>query len=551
MEARDRLDIPETVVPEPPSDLKPVMRSVTKHEPVSVSKTGLPSASVRPVPLEQMVPAPPVLDADESETEKAPELKEAPKVSLLPANAQPLLVPAESPQELAAGIVESKVVEPNLAAPKLTEPAPKLTEPAPKLTEPTPKLTEPAPKLTEPELAKPEPQTDTALKNQPTDEDKSVESKPTATTLKLAAKPMQAAPIPVTPPPVVQPIQKAAPLQVAKPQANAKPVVRPAAPMPEPVVLQAPEQKQRVVAKQEPVVKEPVVQVNPILFSMSDNNKAAVANPAEELQKAPKPQEPSSIGLSVLDKPEPEQLKPIGSVQAAKRILLQKPKATTDTMLSSKSRFRPPVAVAAPPIAIQRGGLIPPVHTDSEQPVAEVKSSIPAVVKAAPAVLKADPAPQAVTTTAKHNLTKLTMTKAEVRSLTIGGHVRRVSVSDTSVCQAFASGPSQLKLIGVGSGVTRLVVWADPTSKSHTHTRAFEIHVQESSARVAGSMENKVPVLNRSIANSFPNANVRVQQMGDHLVVVGTCSDDSSAKKIVRLVRKACLIPVRDEIKVR
>ena len=146
--------------------------------------------------------------------------------------------------------------------------------------------------------------------------------------------------------------------------------------------------------------------------------------------------------------------------------------------------------------------------------------------------------------------TRLHITKAQVRSLTIGGHVRRIDVGDQGVCQAIATGPNQLKLIGTGNGVTRLVVWAD-TKNSPTRVRTFEIHVEEAIEATGASLRGKTRMLNDSILHMFPNADVSVQQERDRLIVAGDCDSEAEAKKIIRMVRKTCLIPVRDEIKVR
>ena len=206
-------------------------------------------------------------------------------------------------------------------------------------------------------------------------------------------------------------------------------------------------------------------------------------------------------------------------------------------------RYRPPVAVDSPPIAVTRDissqENASPVFTvqsvEAEKLVLEELSQKPSE-PILPEITGAKPS-------------ALYMTRTQVRSLTIGGHVRRVAVGDKNVCQAFAAGPNQLKLIGTGNGVTRLVVWADTTDSSPTRVRSFEIHVEDKAA--PSGIEDKTAIINQSIRQAFPNSRVVVQQQRNSLVASGDCQSEEAAKDIIRMIRKTCLIPVRDEIKVR
>jgi Flp pilus assembly secretin CpaC len=198
----------------------------------------------------------------------------------------------------------------------------------------------------------------------------------------------------------------------------------------------------------------------------------------------------------------------------------------------ARKRYRPPVAVDAPGLAIERSvASAPPVATS---PIIDTTGRTPLHVPG-----KGGPS------------TKLHMTRAQVRSLTLGGEVRRVSVADRNVCQAVAAGPNQLKLIGVSHGVTRLVVWADTAEETPTRVRTFEIHVQEAVEATGSTPGDKVRLLNRLIADTFPNVRVSVFQQGHQLIVGGECESEETATKIIRMVRKTCLIPVEDEIRVR
>lgn len=206
-------------------------------------------------------------------------------------------------------------------------------------------------------------------------------------------------------------------------------------------------------------------------------------------------------------------------------------------------RYRSPVAVTSVPISLGR---------DDAATVHAVKTNVATLVERA-----RDPStsPAAVPVAVDAESTPLYLSLAQVRSLTIGGLVRDVQVADQNICQAFASGPNQLKLIGTGNGVTRLVVWASPDAKdsvdSSPRMRAFEIHVREEVAAGGGVALDRTTMLNQSIAQAFPSVDVVVQTRRGELVVSGACESEATAKKIVRMVRKTCSVPVHDELVVR
>jgi Flp pilus assembly secretin CpaC len=143
------------------------------------------------------------------------------------------------------------------------------------------------------------------------------------------------------------------------------------------------------------------------------------------------------------------------------------------------------------------------------------------------------------------------MSRTQIRSLTIAGKLKGVKVGDEDVCQAFTVGTNELKLIGTGNGVTQLVVWAETGSGDKTLMRAFEVHVEDTVAVTGEAVEQRTAMLNRSIDKMFPGCNVQVTRQGDHLLVRGSCDSDESATKIIRIVRKTCLVPVRDELEIR
>jgi Flp pilus assembly secretin CpaC len=202
---------------------------------------------------------------------------------------------------------------------------------------------------------------------------------------------------------------------------------------------------------------------------------------------------------------------------------------------------RPPVAVDAPPIAITR----------SADRFAEATFNAPVQPADRPELSASAIPAETLAVVGPVDTPTLFMTRAQVRSLTIGGQLHRVAVADKNVCQAFATGPNQLKLIGTGNGVTRLVVWTHAADASPARMQSFEVHVDDAITPNGKSTSDKSRMLSETIRRAFPGSRVQVQSISEGLVVVGYCDSEDDAKKIMRMVRKTCLIPVRDEIKVR
>lgn len=212
-------------------------------------------------------------------------------------------------------------------------------------------------------------------------------------------------------------------------------------------------------------------------------------------------------------------------------------------------RYRPPVAVHPVPIDFDGSESNP-----ADASIGSVVTSAPGLsentVDVSSGNTDADLVENAGDSSAA--ATTLYMNLAQVRSLTLGAELQSVRIADKSVCQAFAAGPNQLKLIGTGNGTTRLVVYAKPVpGQSEPRVRSFDIHVEEASKVNTESTEVRTEILNQTIQQTFPDADVVVRRSGNELVVMGRCGSEAVAKKIVRLVRRTCLVPVKDQLRVR
>ncbi len=194
-------------------------------------------------------------------------------------------------------------------------------------------------------------------------------------------------------------------------------------------------------------------------------------------------------------------------------------------------RYRPPVAIQAVPLQIERSS-----DGDADE----------AIVRAVPVF---EPDSVSAADNGHTKITALHMNLAQVRTLTLGEDLRAVKVADSTICRAVAAGKRQLKLVGTSTGVTQLVVFAKGQNPDdQTLQRAFEIHVTDSAESAHTSLDEICQQLNDSIYEQFPDCEVIVLEQDDQLTVAGRCDNQESAKMIMRMVRKTCLVPVKDEL---
>ena len=321
-------------------------------------------------------------------------------------------------------------------------------------------------------------------------------------------------------------------------------------------------QNRKYSATSDSVQRDEVVPIaKGVVKPISLGNPKEGAKPSQALNN-----QKSQVDRSVANTPVPTGKPATGTVPEATKpasIAHTKPSANKHDFTPEpsilKKRYRPPVAVQTLPGKAQRQPTANSVNTPKVQSVTAIvldkpKSKHPSVdlQRAMSLDTANDQKDRGLILGPEVKLTPLHMNQAQVRSLTLGGSVRGVRVGDKSICQAFASGPNQLKLIGTGIGVTRLVVWAQKNDKDdEVLMRAFEIHVEEVVPSEGNSIENTTELLNQSIRNAFPNCRVEVKLVGGELWVGGRCGNQDSAEKIIRMVRKSCLIPVRDQLVVK
>ncbi len=138
----------------------------------------------------------------------------------------------------------------------------------------------------------------------------------------------------------------------------------------------------------------------------------------------------------------------------------------------------------------------------------------------------------------------------EVRAIKIDSSVTQVQSDNLAVCAAIQVASGQIQLIATGSGTTRLsvhTVGKDGVEK----TDRYEVTVGEVRSSAVDSLESIAMTLTQTVQSAFPGSNVLVSAEAGRLIVSGSCPDEDSARRMLRMIRSACATPVVDRVMVR
>jgi Flp pilus assembly secretin CpaC len=138
---------------------------------------------------------------------------------------------------------------------------------------------------------------------------------------------------------------------------------------------------------------------------------------------------------------------------------------------------------------------------------------------------------------------------AGIAALPFSQKVTCFAVEDSSICQIVATRVDELRVLGQQEGQTRIAVWLGP--RESTTPQIFQIEVTASETVDETTLALAANKLNHSLTQTFPDVQVRVIAGDGKLTVHGTAQGDETARRILRLVRQACLVPVIDKITVR
>lgn len=135
---------------------------------------------------------------------------------------------------------------------------------------------------------------------------------------------------------------------------------------------------------------------------------------------------------------------------------------------------------------------------------------------------------------------------------TVATKITKIRVANRSVCEAVVSGSNKLQLIAIGLGKTEIDAWAQlEFPGSGEIKRQYRIKVIGLSERFQSDFGNTLEVLERSIRKVYPECDVHLQVDMDSIVVQGQCDTEQSSSRIIAMVRKVLLVPVRDHLRMK
>jgi hypothetical protein len=138
----------------------------------------------------------------------------------------------------------------------------------------------------------------------------------------------------------------------------------------------------------------------------------------------------------------------------------------------------------------------------------------------------------------------------EVRAIKIDSPVTHVQSDNMAVCAVLKAASGQVQLIATGVGTTRLSVQSIGPDGIEKLDR-YEVAVGEARPSNVDSPDSIAMTLTQTVQSAFPGSNVLVSAEAGRLVVTGSSPDEDSARRMLRMIRSACAIPVIDRVKVR
>lgn len=127
--------------------------------------------------------------------------------------------------------------------------------------------------------------------------------------------------------------------------------------------------------------------------------------------------------------------------------------------------------------------------------------------------------------------------------------VEKCEVDDTSICRTLVTADGEVAFLPGKVGVTRARLWIkQPDGKSKIETA--EIQVGEVLAE-AKPFALEIEQLNERLTALYPGTSLRAEP-GDRCIEIrGEAESERQAKEVLQLVRKLCLVPVKDKVSVR
>ena len=129
--------------------------------------------------------------------------------------------------------------------------------------------------------------------------------------------------------------------------------------------------------------------------------------------------------------------------------------------------------------------------------------------------------------------------------------VIRVEPKSNPVCEIILSNASNVRLIGTKVGRTELLIVArqgnvsDPSS-----TKLFKVTVTVLPLGAGTFVDRNLAAVSRAVDHLYPACDVEFRAEDGQVIAKGQCDTESNARRILSLARRACLLPVQDDVEV-
>lgn len=222
--------------------------------------------------------------------------------------------------------------------------------------------------------------------------------------------------------------------------------------------------------------------------------------------------------------------------------------------VASKVSPLPPTAMIAAPINLV-ADVEPPqaINLNDKAPVEptilafETNDASPPVVSDAVAFSPSKPAVKKYSTPANRTIQVGTVSLTTVR---VGEEsVFKCEVDDATVCRAIVTADGGVALLPGKVGVTRATLWLKQ-SNGESKVETADIQVGELTPDL-NSVAVVIEKLNENLQRLYPGTNLQAIA-GDRCIEIrGEVEAEQQAREVLHLVRKLCLVPVKDKVTVR
>lgn len=110
--------------------------------------------------------------------------------------------------------------------------------------------------------------------------------------------------------------------------------------------------------------------------------------------------------------------------------------------------------------------------------------------------------------------------------------VRRLAVTDSSICNYYQYSPTEVAVVGLGLGTTDLMIWF----QGQTDPAIYEVSIVPDD-NLEEQHRSRLSILEAQVTQLFPRSQVSLVSIGNQVVVKGQAYDTREASQILKIVR--------------